>query len=58
MIPKAAVVHDEEQSFVFVIEGDRARKVKVTLGLQDSVQVEVREGPAVGLRSSSRGRLA
>jgi membrane fusion protein (multidrug efflux system) len=48
VIPKAAVVHDEEQSFVFVIEGDRARKVKVTLGLQDSVQVEVREGPAVG----------
>lgn len=48
LVPKSAVIHDDDQSFVFVIDGDRARKVKVELGLQDAERVELRQGPATG----------
>ena len=48
LVPKAAIVGDDDQAFVFVLDGDRARKVKVELGLQDAERVELRQGPPPG----------
>ena len=44
VLPKTALVHQEEQTFAFVVEGEHARRVKLTLGLQDDDQVEVLDG--------------
>ena len=46
LVPKSAIIRDEEQTFVFVPEGDKARRVRVELGLQDAERVEVTRGLA------------
>jgi len=43
-VPKRALVHDEDEVYVFVVEGERARRVDPALGLEDGAWVEVREG--------------
>ncbi|MCY1055156.1 efflux RND transporter periplasmic adaptor subunit [Nannocystis sp. SCPEA4] len=48
LVPKGAIVHDEEQTYVFVPEGDKARRVRVELGLQDAERVEIVKGLAAG----------
>lgn len=57
LVPKGAIVHDEEQTYVFVPEGAdspddaaglKARRVRVELGLQDSERVEIVKGLAAG----------
>jgi membrane fusion protein (multidrug efflux system) len=48
LVPKGAVVHDEEQTYVFVPDGDKARRVRVELGLADAERVELRKGLAAG----------
>lgn len=48
LVPKGAVVHDEEQTYVFVPDGEKARRVRVELGLSDAERVEVRKGLAAG----------
>lgn len=48
LVPKSAVVHDEEQTYVFVPEEDKARRVRVELGLADAERVEVTKGLAPG----------
>lgn len=48
LVPKGAVVHDEEQTYVFVPEGEQARRVRVELGLQDAERVEIVKGVAPG----------
>lgn len=48
LVPKRALVHDEEQSFLFVAEGDRVRRAKVTLGLTDRDHAEIVEGVGPG----------
>lgn len=48
LVPKSAVIHDEDQTYVFVIDGERARRVRVTPGLEDAERVEIVEGPAAG----------
>ncbi|HEY8377915.1 MAG TPA: efflux RND transporter periplasmic adaptor subunit [Nannocystis sp.] len=48
LVPKGAVVHDEEQTYVFVPDGDKARRVRVELGLQDAERVEIVSGLAAG----------
>lgn len=44
LVPKSAIVHDEEQTYVFVPDGDKARRVRVELGLADPERVELRKG--------------
>ncbi|MCA9658088.1 MAG: efflux RND transporter periplasmic adaptor subunit, partial [Myxococcales bacterium] len=54
LVPKSAVVYDEEQTYLFVIpaasEGEelRAKRVRVETGLQDAERVEIVDGPAPG----------
>ena len=44
LVPKAAVVRDDTSDFVFVAEGDRAHRRKVTLGYSRDGQVEIASG--------------
>lgn len=48
LVPKPALVYDEEQPYLFVVEGDRVKRVKVELGLTDREHAEVVAGVAVG----------
>ncbi|MEM7153085.1 MAG: efflux RND transporter periplasmic adaptor subunit [Myxococcota bacterium] len=48
LVPKQALVYDEEQPFVFVVDGERVERVSVTLGLTDADRAEVVEGVSVG----------
>ncbi|WP_165703815.1 efflux RND transporter periplasmic adaptor subunit [Enhygromyxa salina] len=50
LVPTPALVHDEEQTFVFIAEGDRAKKVLLETGLTDDDFVEVIKGIEVGAR--------
>ncbi len=50
LVPKPALVHDEEQTFVFVAEGDRAKRVLIQPGLADDDFVEILGGLEVGAR--------
>lgn len=49
LVPKQAVVHDDEDIFVFVVEGDRARRTRVKPGSSDAVKTEILEGLDVGM---------
>lgn len=50
LVPKPALVHDEEQTFVFVADGDRAKRVLIETGLTDDDFVEILGGLEVGAR--------
>lgn len=48
VVPRSAVVQEEEGERIFVVRGDRARAVKPVLGRATSEQVEVVEGVTEG----------
>jgi membrane fusion protein, multidrug efflux system len=48
LVPKQALVYDEEQPYLFLAEGERVRRVKVELGLTDREHAEVVSGVGVG----------
>jgi membrane fusion protein (multidrug efflux system) len=50
LVPKPALVHDDEQTFVFVADGDRAKRVLIETGLTDDDFVEVTGGLEPGAR--------
>lgn len=50
LVPKPALIHEEEQTFVFVADGDRAKRVLIQTGLTDDDFVEVTGGLEVGAR--------
>jgi len=54
LVPKSAVVYDEEQSYLFIIpegEGElRAKRVRVEVGLQDAERIEIVDGPEPGAK--------
>lgn len=50
LVPKSALVREDELTFVFVAEGDRAKKVRIATGLADNDFIEVTEGLEVGAR--------
>ncbi|PRP92660.1 Multidrug resistance protein MdtA precursor [Enhygromyxa salina] len=50
IVPKPALIHEEEQTFVFVAEGDRAKKTLIETGLADDDFVEVTGGLEPGAR--------
>ncbi len=59
VIPLAAVVYEEtaeKKAYVFVIEGDRAQKRYITLGILEEKRVEVTGGLAEGERVVTVGK--
>jgi membrane fusion protein (multidrug efflux system) len=50
LVPKPALVHEDEQTFVFVADGDRAKRVLIQTGLADDDFVEITGGLDVGAR--------
>ncbi len=46
VIPKKSIVYDSEATMVFVVKGDKAKKVPVKTGLTDLMNVEVVNGVA------------
>lgn len=50
LVPKPALVREDELTFVFVADGDRAKKVRITTGLADNDFIEVTEGLEAGAR--------
>lgn len=50
LVPKPALVREDELTFVFVAEGDRAKKVRIELGLADDDFVEIKSGIEPGAR--------
>ncbi len=48
VLPKPALIREEDQVFVFVVVGDRAKRVKVDVGLGDENQVEILAGISAG----------
>jgi membrane fusion protein (multidrug efflux system) len=50
LVPKPALIHEDEQTFVFVADGDRAKRVLIQTGLADDDFVEVIGGLEAGAR--------
>jgi membrane fusion protein, multidrug efflux system len=50
LVPKPALIHEDEQTFVFVVEGDRVRRQLIELGLTDADFVEVTAGLDAGAK--------
>lgn len=50
IVPKPALVHEDEQTFVFIADGDRAKRVLIETGLADDDFIEVTSGLAIGDR--------
>ncbi|HET6583415.1 MAG TPA: efflux RND transporter periplasmic adaptor subunit [Nannocystaceae bacterium] len=48
LVPKQALVYDEDEAFVFVVDGDRVKRTRVELGLFDDDHTEVVKGVEVG----------
>jgi RND family efflux transporter MFP subunit len=48
LVPKPALVRDEEQTYVFVVEGDRAVRRLLEVGLSDDENVEISSGVQAG----------
>lgn len=48
IVSKAAVVREDDASFVFVVEGDRVKRVPIKIGLSSPDTVEIVEGPTPG----------
>jgi membrane fusion protein, multidrug efflux system len=50
LIPKKAVVEEDGEHYVFIANGDSAKRTKVSLGYEWSGQVEVRQGVSAGAK--------
>lgn len=48
LVPKPALVYDEEVPYLFVVDGERVQRVKVELGLTDRDHAEIASGIEVG----------
>jgi membrane fusion protein, multidrug efflux system len=48
LVPKEALVHDDDQAFVFVIDGDRAKRTAVEVGLRNATHAEILSGVDLG----------
>lgn len=54
-VPELAVLGEGEDRFVFVIDGDTARRVQIRTGLRNNGMVEVRDGLRAGQRVVTEG---
>jgi membrane fusion protein, multidrug efflux system len=48
LVPKEALIHDDDQAFVFVVDDDRAVRTAVEVGLRDATHAEITSGVALG----------
>lgn len=48
LIPKRAVLEEDNEKFVFVADGEKAIRTKVTVGYENASHVEVRTGVSTG----------
>jgi membrane fusion protein (multidrug efflux system) len=48
LIPKKAVLEEDGEHYVFVANGETAKRVKVSLGYEWTGQVEIRQGVSAG----------
>jgi membrane fusion protein, multidrug efflux system len=48
LIPKRAVLEEDGEKYVYVANGESAKRVKVTLGYETNGKVEIRQGLSVG----------
>ncbi len=58
LLSKAALVHEDERAYVFVVEGDTAHKVAVETGLEDGDVVEIVSGVEPGQEVVVAGQSA
>ena len=58
MVPRSALVGDDKDASVFVVESDVAKRRKVKLGYADGGQVEVVDGIAEGEQVVTLGQAA
>ena len=54
-VPELSVVGEGEQSFVFVVDGDKVKRVPVRTGLRQAGKVEILEGLQPGQRVVTEG---
>lgn len=54
-VPELAVVGEGEQTFVFVVENGKAKRIKVVTGMRQNGLVEIRSGLAAGQRVVTEG---
>jgi RND family efflux transporter MFP subunit len=50
LIPKRALLEEDGQDYVFVVDAEEAQRRKVTLGYSSDQEVEIRQGVSVGER--------
>jgi membrane fusion protein, multidrug efflux system len=55
LVPKEALIHDDDQAFVFVIDEDRARRTSVEVGLRNATHAEILSGLALGAEVVASG---
>ncbi len=48
LIPKRAVLEEDGEKFVYVADGETAKRTKITLGYETNGKVEIRRGVSVG----------
>ncbi|RMG94847.1 MAG: efflux RND transporter periplasmic adaptor subunit [Deltaproteobacteria bacterium] len=58
LLSKAALVHEEASTYVFVVEDDKAKKVEVKTGLEDKDVVEIVSGVEPGQEVVVAGQSA
>ena len=58
LIPRAAVLYDQDQPYVFTVTGNAAHKAEVGLGGEQGDRVEVTKGLAAGVRIVVEGAAA
>lgn len=56
LIPKKSIIKDFQENFVFIVEDDTAKKVKVELGFEDNGYVEILSGLDAGQKVVSVGQ--
>ncbi|MDD3839818.1 MAG: efflux RND transporter periplasmic adaptor subunit [Clostridia bacterium] len=55
-VPKKSILDQAGNSFVFIIDGDRAKKVQVEIGIQDQEYVEILSGLNGGEKVITKGK--
>ena len=56
-VPRSALLEDDAEAAVFVVEGDKARRVPIELGYLDGEWAEVRDGLEEGARVVTAGKV-
>ncbi|AEV30077.1 RND family efflux transporter, MFP subunit [Sphaerochaeta pleomorpha str. Grapes] len=56
VVPRATVLTENEQSYVYVVENSIARKVKVTIGIESEGLLEITSGLKAGMQIVDKGQ--